>query len=170
MTVAPHAAAPPPVSLALQAHAIPHQVFRHAGPVESLAQAARERGQTPEQIVRSLLFRVNGERYVMALVAGPTQVAWPALRRVLGVSRITTATREQVQSVTGYAIGAVAPFGLPQPLPILIDHSVAAQEELSIGSGVRGVAILIGKTDLLIGLKKAGLTTEFAALTADPSP
>ena len=127
-----------PVSEALTAMAIAHRLFEHPGPVRSLEQAADERGQRPEQVVRSLLFRVSAEQFVMVLIAGAQQVDWRALRNHLGESRLTTASREEVLAVTGYELGAVAPFGLPQPIPLMIDESVLQPEELSIGSGVRG--------------------------------
>lgn len=138
----------PPVAQALTGMGIPHRVFRHAGPVSSLEQAAAERGQTPDQVVRSLLFRLSGDDYVMVLMAGPDQVSWPKLRRFLGQSRITTAREEEVLEVTGYTRGAVAPFGLRRPVRVLVDASVLAQEELSLGSGVRGVAIIVRSADL----------------------
>lgn len=145
----------PPVSIALNEKQIPHRLFVHSGPVNSLEQAARERGQCPAQVVRSLLFRLGNENYIMALVAGPAQIAWPELRRELGVSRVTMATPDQVKAVTGYEIGAVAPFGLANPLPVLVDRSLQAHEELSMGSGVRGTAILIRQADLLAALDGA---------------
>jgi len=149
----------PPVSLALIALHIPHRVFTHPGPVSSLEQAAAERGQTPEQVVRSLLFRLEEGRYVMVLAAGPAQISWAALRAHLGVSRLTTADRDEVQKVTGYAIGAVGPFGLltPEsgPMPVLVDVSVAEQTEVSIGSGVRGTTVILSTADLLAGLGDA---------------
>ena len=155
----------PPVAQALAAHHIPFRLFEHPGPVHSLEQAAAERGQTPRQIVRSLLFRVDGEHYVMALVAGPAQIAWPALRRILNVSRVTTATQAQVLDVTGYAIGAVAPFGLSQPVRVLVDRSVLDQEELSMGSGIRGTALIIHREDLLNALKKEQGDVEIVTLS-----
>ena len=62
---------PPPVSIALTAANIPHRVFRHSGPVNSLEQAAEERGQQPDQVVRSILFRLGKGHYAMVLMAGP---------------------------------------------------------------------------------------------------
>ena len=150
---------PPPVSRALTALHIPHRVFVHPGPVSSLEQAAAERGQQPEQVVRSLLFRLEEGRYLMALAAGPAQISWTALRGHLGVSRLTTANREEVQQVTGYPIGAVAPFGLPAPVPVLVDESVTEQAEVSIGSGVRGTAVILSTADLLAALPDAQIVT-----------
>jgi prolyl-tRNA editing enzyme YbaK/EbsC (Cys-tRNA(Pro) deacylase) len=54
---------------------IPYRLFRHAGPIESLEQAARERGQQPEQVVRSILFRLEKDKYLMLLAAGPAQIS-----------------------------------------------------------------------------------------------
>jgi Cys-tRNA(Pro) deacylase len=144
--------APSPVSAALTTLDIPHRQFHHPGPVHSLEQAAAERGQTPDQVVRSLLFRVGEGAYVMVLMAGPTQVSWKALRQHLGQSRLTTADRDEVRRITGYEIGAVAPFAMPTPMPVLVDESVIAQDEISIGSGIRGTAVILRTEDLLRAL------------------
>jgi Cys-tRNA(Pro) deacylase len=144
-----------PVSDALTELNIPHRVFVHPGVVTSLEQAAEERGQRPNQVIRSLLFRVGKGEYVMLLVAGPEQVSWPALRQYLGQSRLTTAKREEVLQVTGYPIGGVGPFGLPQPMRMLVDEGVLEEESVSIGSGVRGTTVILQTADLMRGLPNA---------------
>ena len=151
----------PPVSLALEELGIPHRVFTHSGSVASLEQAARERGQRPSQVVRSILFRTGQDEFMMALVAGPAQVSWKILRKHLGQSRLTMATEDEVLDVTGYRIGAVGPFGLPRRLRVLIDPGVLAEEEISIGSGIRGTAVILKSDNLLQGL----LDGEVVALT-----
>ncbi|MFN8439250.1 MAG: YbaK/EbsC family protein [Caldilineaceae bacterium] len=150
----------PPVSTALSQLNIPHRLFVHTAPVHSLEQAAAERGQSPNQVVRSILFRLGkneqGEdQYAMALIAGPDQISWKALRRHFGQSRLTMASEEEVLRVTGYPIGAVSPFGMPTQLPVLIDESVTDQEEVSIGSGVRGTTVILRVADLLKALPNA---------------
>jgi Cys-tRNA(Pro)/Cys-tRNA(Cys) deacylase len=143
---------PTPVTQDLAARQIPFRFFQHAGGLHSLEQAARERGQQPEQVVRSLLFRLRAGAFVMVLVAGPAQVSWTALRRYLNQSRLTLASEEEVLEVTGYPRGAVSPFGLPQPLRILVDRSVLVPDELSLGAGVRNAAVILRSTDLLRAL------------------
>jgi len=137
-----------PVTRRLEKLGIPHRFFRHPGPVHSLEQAARERGQKPEQIVRSILFRLAQDEYVMVLMAGPRQISWPALRRHLARSRLTMASEEEVLAVTGYPLGAVSPIGLPTPLRILADCSVTDQSEISIGSGQRYSTVILARQDL----------------------
>jgi Cys-tRNA(Pro) deacylase len=151
-----------PVTIALTKLNIPYRLFRHAGPVYSLEQAAIERGQQPEQVVRSILFRLGRDSYAMVLMAGPSQISWPALRQHLGQSRLTTAGKEEVLTVTGYEIGAVSPFGLPGPMRVLVDNSVLAQQEISIGSGERGATVIMQLDDLMRALGKVEIG-DFAA-------
>jgi Cys-tRNA(Pro)/Cys-tRNA(Cys) deacylase len=138
----------PPVGLALEKLGIPHRVFRHGKPVTSLKQVAQERGQRPGQVVRSILFRTGMDEYLMVLAAGPAQLSWKALRRQLGQSRLTMAAEDEVLAVTGYRIGTVGPFGLLRPLKVLIEKSVMEEEEVSIGSGMRNVAVILKSKDL----------------------
>jgi Cys-tRNA(Pro)/Cys-tRNA(Cys) deacylase len=144
-----------PVTKHLQQLDIPYRVFVHPGPIRSLEQAAAERGQVPEQVVRSILFRLHEDEFVMALVAGPRQISWKTLRRYIGQSRLTMAKDNEVLAVTGYVTGAVSPFGLPTPLRMLVDTSLQEQEEVSIGSGVRGTTVILRTDDLLRALPDA---------------
>ena len=56
-------------------------------------------------------------------------------------------------AVTGYPLGAVSPFGLLIPTRILIDHSVLAEQEVSIGSGQRYLTVILRTADLLRALR-----------------
>jgi Cys-tRNA(Pro) deacylase len=142
----------PPASIALEALNIPHRVFRHEGPLLSFEQAARERNQRPEQIVRSILFQIRPGESVMVLVAGPRQVDWRKLRQLVGRSRVRMATEQEVLEVTGYRVGTVSPFGLNQLLKVLVDESVLQEEEISLGSGIRNMAIIMKSSDVLHAL------------------
>lgn len=148
---------PPRASLALDKLGIPHEVFRHAGIVASLEQAAHERGQVPDQVVRSLVFRIGAGEYMMVLAAGPSQISWRQLREVLGKRRLTMATEEEVLQVTGYQVGTVSPFGLPAPIRTLIDRRVLVHDHVSIGSGAPNTGIILSSRDLIRGLPSAEL-------------
>lgn len=141
-----------PVTRALDAANISYRFFRHPGQVTSLEQAARERGQNPEQVIRSIVFRLAKNECVMVLIAGPAQVSWPALRVYLGQSRLTMADQAQILEMTGYPIGAVSPLGLPNPMRILVDRSVLQNGEISIGSGLRNTTVILDSKDLMEAL------------------
>jgi Cys-tRNA(Pro) deacylase len=144
-----------PVMRELQAKGIPFRIFTHPSPLHSLEQAAQERGQRPHQVVRSILFRLAKDQFVMVLAAGPDQISWPALRKHLGVSRISMASEEEVLAQTGYPRGAVSPFGLPAPMRILVDESIFDEEEISLGSGMRNTAVILLTKDLRRALDQA---------------
>lgn len=156
----------PPASLALDKLGIQHRVFLHAGSVTSFEQAASERGQRPAQVVRSLLFQIRPDEFVMVLVAGPDQVDWRKLRQLVGRSRVRMATEDEVLEVTGYRIGTVSPFGMARPIKVMIDASVLKEQEISIGSGVRNTAILMNNADL----QKALPDAEVVSLMEGPHP
>jgi len=141
-----------PVTRYLDEKGIPYRFFRHTGEVHSLAQAAQERGQSVEQIIRSIVFRLSHGGFVMVLMAGEKQVAWHALRKFLGTSRISMATEEEVLQVTGYPLGAVSPFGTRQSLRILVDRGALMPEEISIGSGVRHTTVILHHGDFVHAL------------------
>jgi len=84
----------------------------------------------------------------MVLVAGREQVDWRKLRRLVGRSRVRMATEEEVLEVTGYRVGTVSPFGFKNQVRVLIDESVLREEEVSLGSGVRQMAIIMKSADL----------------------
>jgi Cys-tRNA(Pro) deacylase len=142
-----------PVTKALDELGIPYHLHIHEQPLQSLDQAAHERGLKPGQIIRTLLFRCERQSYVLVLMAGSKKVNWTKLRHYLSVSRITTATPEQVLEITGYEPGAVSPFGLVSPLRILADSSIADYEQISLGAGIRNAGILLKREDMLNNLE-----------------
>lgn len=144
----------PPASVALDRFGIPHRLFHHERSVTSFEQAASDRNQRPEQIVRSILFQVRPGEYVMVLMAGRDQVDWRKLRQLVKRSRVRMATEEEVLEVTGYRTGTVSPFGVKNQIRVLLDASVLREEEISIGSGVRNVAIIMKSEDVRKALGK----------------
>ncbi|HKY55534.1 MAG TPA: YbaK/EbsC family protein [Anaerolineales bacterium] len=156
----------PPASIVLEELGIPHRIFFHEGTVTSFEQAARERGQRESQVVRSILFQIRPEEFVMVLVAGPAQVDWKKLRQLVGRSRVRMATEEEVLEITGYRVGTVSPFGTKNQVKVLIDQSVLNEEEVSIGSGVRNTAILLSSA----GLRRALGDAEIVSLLEESHP
>jgi len=156
----------PPASLALDALGIEHRIFIHDKPVSSFEEAASHRNQRPGQIVRSILFNIRPEEYLMVLVAGPDQIDWKKLRQFVKRSRVRMATEEEVLEVTGYRIGTVSPFGLKKQVQVLIDASVLKEAEVSIGSGVRNMAIILKSADI----QRALGSVEVVSLTEEHHP
>jgi len=137
-----------PVTQALEALGVLHRLHVHTSEVRSLAQAARERGLAPGQVVRSILFRLDGGEFVLVLAPGSARVSWPRLRRYLGVSRVTTAAPSDVLEITGYEPGAVSPYGLRRQIRLLADRTLQAHDTLSVGAGIQDAGVVLTRRDL----------------------
>jgi len=148
---------------AVEALGLDHVVTRH-GPVTSLAEAAAARGIEPRQIVKTLVVRVSDDDYRFVLVPGDREIAWPKLRALVGVNRISMPSAETAYDVTGYVRGTITPLGSLAPLPVIADASIEGR--VSIGGGAYGVAITVDSEQLLPAL---GATVADVADVAEPA-
>lgn len=120
---------------------IPHEVKDH-GPVSSLEEAAAARGMDPDDLIKTIVVRKGPDDYVLVLVPGLRVIAWPRLRALLGVNRLTMPDADEAKQVTGYERGAITPFGLSRPLPVVADERIAGRR-VSIGGGAHGVGVMM---------------------------
>ncbi|GGO68219.1 aminoacyl-tRNA deacylase [Nocardioides deserti] len=125
------------------------EVTRH-GPVRSLAEAAAARGVEPRRLVKTMVVRVAEGDHRFVLVPGDREIAWPKLRGLLGVNRLTMASADEALRVTGYERGTITPLGSRTALPVVADASVAGR--ISIGGGEHGVGVTVEADDLLAAL------------------
>lgn len=64
-----------------------------------------------------------------------------AVRKLMGVSRLSFASAEETMALTGMMIGGVTVFALPAGLPIYVDDTLMALPWLILGSGSRSSKI-----------------------------
>jgi Cys-tRNA(Pro)/Cys-tRNA(Cys) deacylase len=136
---------------ALEHAGIAFEIVRH-GPVGSLDEAARARGLRPGQVLKSLVVRRGTDDFLFVLVPGGRTIAWPRLRALLGVSRLSMPDREVARDVTGYERGTITPFGATTAWPVVADERIAAAGRVSIGAGGHGVSATVVAADLLRAL------------------
>jgi len=70
------------------------------------------------------------------------------VRSLMGVSRLSFATAEETEALTGMTVGGVTPFALPTDLQVYADEKVLSVERLILGSGSRSSKILVAPEDL----------------------
>lgn len=128
---------------------LPFTVTRH-GPVRSLEEAAAARGIDPHQLVKTMVVRVAEGDHRFVLVPGDREIAWPKLRALLGVNRISMPSAEAAREVTGYARGTITPLGSLADLPVIADAEVTGT--ISIGGGAHGVALTVDAGELVRAL------------------
>ncbi|MEZ5129318.1 MAG: YbaK/EbsC family protein [Micropruina glycogenica] len=139
-----------PAALAARAAGLDVTVTRH-GPVNSLAEAAAARGVQPRDIVKTMVVRRANDDYLFVLVPGDAEIAWPKLRALLGVSRLSMPDAATARKVTGYERGTITPFGASRAWPVIADSSVTGRR-VSIGGGAHGVAIAVDADAMLAAL------------------
>lgn len=121
-------------------------VTRH-GPVRSLAEAAAARGLEPRQVLKTLVVRLTDDDHRFVLVPGGREIAWPKLRALLGVNRLSMPNAAVARGVTGYERGTITPLGSTRSWPVVADASVRGQ--VSVGGGAHGVALTVDAAELL---------------------
>jgi prolyl-tRNA editing enzyme YbaK/EbsC (Cys-tRNA(Pro) deacylase) len=86
-----------------------------------------------------------------------------AVRKLMNVSRVSFATAEETQALTGMMIGGVTVLALPPALPIYVDERLMALDWLILGGGSRSTKI---KTSPEI-FRRLPSTTVVAGLATD---
>jgi Cys-tRNA(Pro) deacylase len=127
-----------------------HTVTRH-GPVRSLAEAAAARGVEPRAVIKTMVVRLGAGDYRFVLVPGDREIAWPKLRALLGVNRISMPDADTAFEVTGYKRGTITPLGSTTAWPVIADAALGGN--VSVGGGAHGVALSVDAGDLVEALE-----------------
>jgi prolyl-tRNA editing enzyme YbaK/EbsC (Cys-tRNA(Pro) deacylase) len=101
---------------------------------KTAADAARAIGCDVAQIVKSLIFMVDG-RPVIAFTSGANRVDPSKLAAVAEASEARRASPEEARAATGFAVGGTPPFGHPVSLPAFIDPVLLAFQEVWAAAG-----------------------------------
>lgn len=140
-----------PAEAALSAAGVAYRVVRHR-PAKSLADAAALRGISPRDIIKTLVVRRGEDDYLFVLVPGDREIAWPKLRRHLGVSRLSMPDAATALAVTGYERGTITPFGASHAWPVYADQRIGPGE-VSLGAGEHGAAVVLEASAALAALE-----------------
>jgi Cys-tRNA(Pro)/Cys-tRNA(Cys) deacylase len=139
-----------PAEAALAAAGIRYRLISH-GPVGSLAEAARARGVTPADVVKTMVVRRGPDDFLFVLVPGDRSISWPKLRALLGVSRLSMPDAATAQQATGYARGTITPFGSVRSWPVLADERISGRE-ITLGAGQAGLAVAVDADEAMRAL------------------
>lgn len=119
----------------LESHGLADGLVVFPQSTKTAQMAADAMGCELGQIVKSLVFVADGDRVVLALVAGDRRGDAGAIAREVGAAHVSLADADTVRAATGYAIGGVCPFDLPNGLPVLIDESLTRFETVYPAGG-----------------------------------
>jgi prolyl-tRNA editing enzyme YbaK/EbsC (Cys-tRNA(Pro) deacylase) len=122
------------VAAALQAAGIGSVPVEAKGEIRTAEAAAADAGVAVDQIVKSILFQGESGRLFLFLTAGGNRVDLSKAAALAGEA-LSRAEVEVVRSVTGFAIGGVAPLGHLTPSPTFLDPRLLDFAEVWAAAG-----------------------------------
>jgi len=136
----------------LQELGVPHEMLPLPERSTTAELAAELLGVALEEVVKSLLFVVDGAP-TLVLVPGDARVDTTVLADALGARQVTLARGQDVLATTGYRVGAVPPCGLASDLPVVADPEAFAPPVVYCGGGATATMLKIRSADLKALLK-----------------
>jgi prolyl-tRNA editing enzyme YbaK/EbsC (Cys-tRNA(Pro) deacylase) len=112
----------------------------------TVALAAEAHGVEPGRIAKTLAFRVGDGRAILLVASGDARIDNRKFKSAFGKGKMLPA--DDVVALTGHPVGGVCPFGLAQPLPIYLDASLRAYEEVLPAAGAVHTAVRISTAQL----------------------
>lgn len=151
------------VVAAADAQGLAIEVSEFPDGTRTAADAAAAVGVHVGQIVKSLVFLVDGDP-VIALVSGPNRLSEDRLAEAAGGGKVTRADADAVRRATGFPIGGVPPFGHPAPLRAYVDRALLAYDVVWAAAGTPRHVFPITPRDL------TRLSAAVPADLAEPAP
>jgi len=136
------------VRAAAEAAGLQIETDRFPDGTKTAADAAAAIGVDVGQIVKSLIFAVDGQ-VVLAYVSGANRLDERKLAAAAGGARCSRVDADTVRSVTGFPIGGVPPFGLATSLPVFVDPDLLTHDEVWAAAGTWNDVFAIAPADLV---------------------
>jgi prolyl-tRNA editing enzyme YbaK/EbsC (Cys-tRNA(Pro) deacylase) len=119
-------------------------------PTPTVETAAQAVGTRVEQIVKSILFMIEGQP-VLTITSGTSYVDRRAIAAMyaVGRKRVKLASAEAVLEICGYEVGAMPPFGHLRKLQTLLDRNVLELPEIYAGGGAENALVRLCPEEIL---------------------
>jgi len=115
---------------------------------KTAADAAAAIGCDVGQIVKSLIFAVDGD-VVLAYVSGSNQLDEHKLAAAAGGTTCSRVDADVVREATGFPIGGVPPFGHKSALPVFVDPDLLQYDVVWAAAGTWNDVFSLSPADLL---------------------
>lgn len=97
-------------------------------------------GYPAEDSVNTIIVKgkTGGERFAACALLAHTRLdVNGCVRKRIGSRRVSFASSEETERMTGMTIGGVTPLGLPADLPLWVDSRIMRRKEVILGGGTR---------------------------------
>jgi prolyl-tRNA editing enzyme YbaK/EbsC (Cys-tRNA(Pro) deacylase) len=125
---------------------VPYELIRIDAAFADTASFCEHYGFPPERSVNTIIVgsKKAPKQYGACLVLATTRLdVNHAVRKLMGVSRVSFASADDTVALTGMMIGGVTVFALPPDIPIYIDARIMALDYVILGGGSRSLKVKI---------------------------
>jgi prolyl-tRNA editing enzyme YbaK/EbsC (Cys-tRNA(Pro) deacylase) len=122
----------------------PYEIITIDPDFADTAQFCAKYGVPLEQSANTIVVASKKEpkEYCACLVLATTRLdVNHAVKKLMNASRVSFASAEETQALTGMLIGGVTVFALPAALPIYVDERVMAPDWIVVGGGGRSTKV-----------------------------
>lgn len=136
----------------LEASGISFSLHRYRHDSKTHAHAVEAAGKLeifPDRLLKTLVVLLDGKQAALALVPGSRRLDLKAAARLLDAKEAALAPPAAAQRITGFVVGGISPFGLRNPLPVMVDEKALDHETLYVSAGKRGLQVEIRPKDLI---------------------
>lgn len=122
-------------------------IIELAEPTATVALAAAAHNVAPGRIAKTLAFS-TGQGNLLIVARGDARIDHKKMKAAFG-GRPKMLDAESVERLTGHPVGGVCPFGLATALPVYLDISLKAFDEVLPAAGAIHSAVRISPQRLL---------------------
>lgn len=123
--------------------------YEHDPNAESYGEeAAIKLGINPERVFKTLVTMSDSKQFFVALVPVNTSLNIKQLAKATSQKKITMASQQDAERITGYVVGGVSPLGQKKRLTTVIDSSALNYDTIYVSAGRRGLEIELAPDDL----------------------
>ena len=98
-------------------------------------------GVDEHHVVKTLIFEDDKRQPLCVLMHGDRKVSTKELARQIGAKRVAPCKPEDATRHSGYQVGGCSPFGLRKPMPVFMEESILALDQIFINGGKRGFLV-----------------------------
>ena len=131
------------------AHQIDMPIVELDSITSTVALAAEAHGVEPGRIAKTLAFKLADGKVFLLVASGDARIDNSKFKTAFGKGKMLAL--DQVEALTGHPVGGVCPFGLATDLPVYLDRSLLAFDEVLPAAGSVNSALRISP-QLMAGL------------------
>jgi len=124
-----------------EAHQIKMPIVELEAITSTVALAAQAHGVEPGRIAKTLAFKLADGKVFLLVASGDARIDNNKFKTAFGKGKMLAL--DQVETLTGHPVGGVCPFGLATDLPVYLDRSLLAFDEVLPAAGSVNSALRI---------------------------